>query len=72
MERGAWQATVHGVAKSQDMTEATWHACMQEKKRGIQEAANILVSTDGRMELPFAERGKTARRNSGDRCEVTW
>ena len=26
MDRGAWQATVHRVAKS--LTEATWHACV--------------------------------------------
>ena len=28
MDRGAWQATVHRVAKSSDKTEATEHACM--------------------------------------------
>ena len=26
-DRGAWQATVHGVAKESDTTEATYHAC---------------------------------------------
>ena len=29
MDRGAWQTTVHGVAKSQTLTEVTEHACMQ-------------------------------------------
>ena len=28
MERGAWRAVVHRVTKSQDTTEATWHACV--------------------------------------------
>ena len=27
MDRGAWQATIHGVTKKSDMTEATSHAC---------------------------------------------
>ena len=26
MDRGAWQATVYGVAKESDTTEATYHA----------------------------------------------
>ena len=26
MDRGAWRATVHGVAKELEMTEATWQA----------------------------------------------
>ena len=25
MDRGAWQAAVHGVTKSHNMTEVTWH-----------------------------------------------
>ena len=29
MDRGAWQATVHRVAKELDTTEATQHARMQ-------------------------------------------
>ena len=29
MDRGAWQATVHGVAKSQDMTERHTHTHTQ-------------------------------------------
>ena len=28
MDRGGWQDTVHGVAKSQTMTEVTEHARM--------------------------------------------
>ena len=28
MDRGAWRATVHGVAKESDMTQATEHASM--------------------------------------------
>ena len=27
MDRGAWQATIHGDTKKSDMTEATSHAC---------------------------------------------
>ena len=26
MNRGAWWATVHGITKELDTTEATWHA----------------------------------------------
>ena len=32
MDRGAWQATVHGIAKSQTMTEETGHMCMHARK----------------------------------------
>ena len=28
MDRGAWQATVHGIVKELDTTEVTWHAHM--------------------------------------------
>ena len=30
MDRGAWKATVHGVAQS-DMTKVTQHACMHSR-----------------------------------------
>ena len=34
MDRGAWQATVHGLAKSQaDHLPASWEICMQVKKQ---------------------------------------
>ena len=32
MDRGAWQATVHGVAQESDTTEATQHACFNSMK----------------------------------------
>ena len=37
MDRGAWQTTVHGVAKSQDMTESKHSTAQQmpSKKLGI-------------------------------------
>ena len=31
MERGAWQATVHGVARELDVSE---HACVQQSGQG--------------------------------------
>ena len=33
MERGAWQAKVHGVAQSQDMTKVTDYAPMHNDVR---------------------------------------
>ena len=34
MDRGAWQATVHKVTKSWDMTEVTWLAHMLGDQKG--------------------------------------
>ena len=34
MDRGAWQATVHGVAEL-DTTEVTEHACMHITQRSL-------------------------------------
>ena len=36
-DRGAWQATVHGVAKSQTTTEATKHGLMHRDTWGSYE-----------------------------------
>ena len=43
LERGAWGAKVHGVAKSQDMTEVTMCPCKMMLEIGIQE---VSVSED--------------------------
>ena len=43
LERGAWGAKVHGVAKSQDMTEVTMCPCIMMLEIGIQE---VSVSED--------------------------
>ena len=60
MDRGAWQATVHGVAKSQ--TEVTWHAHTHDvpiTARGlrIQERIWEMPSCHHGLESPGGEGG---------------
>ena len=52
MDRVAWQATVHGVAKSQTMTEATKHGHMHRGTWGSYEKYIFLsLSSSTQWEL---------------------
>ena len=44
MDRGAWQATVHGVTKESDTTEANWQAYMHiDHQSTYQNSYNITM-----------------------------
>ena len=47
MDRGAWQATVHGVPKESDMTEHISPPPLCTRKRRVNKLLEILINGEG-------------------------
>ena len=43
MDRGAWQATVHGVTKSQTRLKCTVRACIRAVREGFVQGLSVRV-----------------------------
>ena len=55
MDRGAWRATVHGVAKESDTTEATWLQ-QQVYRKSKQKVEFQVTSTPQKFPLLLASK----------------